>query len=382
MPIEIKELGGSEIEINTEIAPDIFESYRTKAIAKFSQSVEISGFRRGHIPENILVQKVGEDQILQEMAESAIADFYPKFLKEKKIDAVGRPHITITKIARGNPLGFKIKTAVMPEINLPDYKSIAQNVFQKAPDEKFEVSDKEVEDAIIEIRKNWAQTRKKESLEYPQHSDGGKNRRKPVYKNLQGLPERERSQSGPALENVDLPLLTDEFVGKLGKFETVEDFKKKIQENLEEEKRLKAKEKKRIQILDEIIKQIRLVLPLILIESEQGKMMAEFKGNIEGLGMNLEDYFIRINKSEADLKKEWLPEAEKRVKIQYILSKIAEVENLSVPENELKKETDRLIEYHKGQKIDPLRARAYIENVLLNERAFKFLEEQRKSKNT
>ena len=56
----------------------------------------------------------------------ALSEYYPKILEENKIDAISRPEISITKLARKNPLGFKIKTATMPEMKLPDYKQIAK----------------------------------------------------------------------------------------------------------------------------------------------------------------------------------------------------------------------------------------------------------------
>jgi hypothetical protein len=53
------------------------------------------------------------------MAELALSEHYPKIIEQEKIDAISRPEIAITKLARKNPLGFKIKTAVLPEIKLP-----------------------------------------------------------------------------------------------------------------------------------------------------------------------------------------------------------------------------------------------------------------------
>ena len=66
----------------------------------------------------------------------ALNEHYPKIIEEEKIDAISRPEISITKLARKNPLGFKIKTAVLPEIKLPDYKNIAKDILSKLTDEE------------------------------------------------------------------------------------------------------------------------------------------------------------------------------------------------------------------------------------------------------
>src|SRR3990167_4748194 len=123
--MEIKDLTQSEIEIIGEINADDFASFRANALERLANKYNIEGFRPGHVPINILEQKIGNDKILTEMAELALSKHYPKILLENKIDALGQPTIVLTKLATGNPLGFKIKTAIFPKFTLPDYKALA-----------------------------------------------------------------------------------------------------------------------------------------------------------------------------------------------------------------------------------------------------------------
>jgi len=336
--VKIKNLGDSQIEIEGEILAEEFDGGYAAALKRLGESVELPGFRRGHVPEAVLKEKVGEAAILHEMAEMAIAKAYPVIVGENDVDVIGRPEIIITKVARGNPLGFKIKTAVMPRVILPDYKKIAGNV---APVLLLDtqVSPKEVDDVVKEIVKHHGDSEPKES-------------------------KGEETQSEE---------LTDEFVKKLGKFETVSEFKKKIEENLGEEKKMRAKEKRRLEIIDAILKEMKLVIPRILVESELQKMSAEFKGNIAGMGLKPEEYFQKLGKSEAELKKEWEGDAEKRVKIYLLLQAIAESEHVVIPDEEIEKETTRVLEYHKDVPRD--RARNYVHGLLLNDRVIKLLEE-------
>lgn len=122
--LEIKILPGSEVEITGEISADDFEDRREQATRELSEEIEIKGFRPGKAPQKVIIDAIGEYKILNKMALLALQKEYPKIIFEKKIRAIGRPLITITKIARNNPLGFKIRTFVMPEIELPDYKKI------------------------------------------------------------------------------------------------------------------------------------------------------------------------------------------------------------------------------------------------------------------
>ena len=122
--LEIKLLPGSEVEIISEVPAEEFESRREEAVKELSAGMEIKGFRPGKAPEKIILDAIGEEKILNKMALLVLEKEYSKIIFEKKIKAIGRPLITITKIASNNPFGFKIRTYVMPEVELPDYKGM------------------------------------------------------------------------------------------------------------------------------------------------------------------------------------------------------------------------------------------------------------------
>ena len=145
---KINKLEKSKVEIISSIEAKYFESFRKKALENINNEITIDGFRKGKVPENILITKVGEMNILEEMAELAISEAYPKILVEEKIDAIGRPEINITKIAKDNPLEFKVITAVIPEVKLADYKKIAKEEKGNNSNEKIEeATEKEIDDA-------------------------------------------------------------------------------------------------------------------------------------------------------------------------------------------------------------------------------------------
>lgn len=344
MKPEIKKLEGSEVEITGEISAVDFESFREDVMKEFRKDAEFPGFRKGHAPDNLIIEKLGEEKILYEMAEHALSHYYPEIVKENKIDAIGRPEIAITKIAKDNPLGFKVKTAVMPEIKLADYQKIAKAESAK-PTEKTEVTDKDVDDVIDEIRKNRA----------PHHHAPG--------------------EAHSDDEKIKLPELNDEFAKSLGQFESVADLKTKIKENVKNDKERQAKEKKRLKIMEEIISKSELTLPKTLIDSELYKMTQEMRGQLESMGLKYEDYLAHLKKTEDDLKKEWEPEAIKRAKFGLLLEEIAKKEKITATAEELDTEVNHILEHYKD--ADPERVRSYAENMITNEAVFKFLENLR-----
>ncbi|MBI1998765.1 MAG: hypothetical protein HYS73_00325 [Parcubacteria group bacterium] len=366
--VEIKKISDTEVEISAEIPSEVFDSYRASAVKKLAGEVSIDGFRKGHIPETVLAQKVGEGTILHETAEAALSDAYPKILREHAIRAIGAPEITLTKLARGNPLGFRIKTAVLPEVVLSDYKKVAREALAAA-NEIIVVTDEEVEKAIAELRKNWA--RHDTNLRMPSAGGGSSFGGNDTNKNTTDESTKKRENYEKERE---LPELTDEFVKKLGNFHTVDEFRAKLKENLREEKELQQKEKKRAAVIDGLLAHTALSIPAVLIDAEKERMMAQFKGQISQMGAKPEDYFGKIKKTEEEVKKEWDVAAKKKVQVQIILDEISRKEGIVPDEKEIAEETRRLVERYAD--ADPVRAKAYIEGVLTNEKVFEFLEKQ------
>ena len=339
MATQIKKLPHSEVEITGEISADVLLGYRKEALKHLQKEVKLDGFREGHIPENVLVKRLGEVAILEEAAEIAIQDEYPKIVKEHSLVVIGRPQVILTKIAPGNPAEFKIRAAVMPEVMIGDYKAIAKTEMKKT-EEKIEVTEKDIEAVIEELRNIRAEVKK-------------------------GEDEKE--------ERI-LPELDDAFVKTLGDFKDVADFKEKAKENLALDKKAKARDKKRLEIVEKIVEKSEIDLPEILIESELEKMFSQFESDVARAGVKMEDYLKHIKKTEVDIRKDWRKDAEKRAKIQLIFNMIAKEEKLSADAKKVEEESAHILEHYKDAK--PENVRVYVETILVNDKVFEFLEQQ------
>lgn len=347
--LKITKVSGSKIEITGTVPAVQFESFRKKALENINNEISIDGFRKGKIPENILVSKVGDMTILEEMAELALSVSYPKMVIEEKLDVIGRPEIQITKIAKDNPLEFKIISAVVPEIKLDDYKKIAKEEIskQKGIDP---VTEKDVDEAILKIRRSRANH---------DHNHGE-------------MSEEEHNK----MIDSSLPEFNDDFVKSLGDFKDINDFKSKVKEMLEIDKKDQAREKKRIAISDKLIETSAIDIPEVLIESENRRIEAQFSEDISRMGIKMDDYLKHANKSIDDLRKEWRPHAEKKAKLQLILNEIAKIEKISPDAKEIETEVNHITEHYADADRD--RAFIYAETVLTNEKVYSFLESQNK----
>lgn len=356
MKTTIKKLDKSEVEILGVLPSGEFEKFEDKALARISERIELPGFRKGKVPANMVKENVNEMMVLEEMAELAISDAYPKILETEKIDAIGRPEVAITKIAKGSDLEFKIVTAVLPEIKLPDYKKLANESKKKNPTPQVIVDEAEVEKTILELRKMRAEQARGAS-----HA-GHENMSEEEHAKAHEIPESE------------YPVFDDAFAKSFGDFANADAFREKIRANMKIEKETVEKDKLRLLIVEELLKETSGDIPEILIESETDKIMYRLQGDITNAGLKFEDYLIQIKKTEEDLRKEWRADAEKRAKLAVIIHTISEKENLKPSEEEIEKEVNNIMTMYKD--ADPIRARAYIENMLENEKVFTFLEGQ------
>ncbi len=365
MQINIKKLPKSEVEIEGEIDADVFEAYFSKALKKLGENVEIDGFRKGKVPENVLISNIPEARILEEMAEMALMEHYPKIIEDEKIDAISRPEIGITKLARKNPLGFKIKTAVIPEMELPDYKGIAKKTIENTTDEEKNtaVTEEEVEKTIMDIRKSRApKIHMADEAKEHVHKEGEEH----DHSHEEAKPEE--------IKEEELPEFNDEFVKALGPFENVADFKTKLKENIKLEKENQLKEKTRLKMVEKIIDETKVDMPEILIEVELDKILYRMESDITQMGLKFEDYLKHLNKTLEDLRKEFRGDAEKKAKLALVLNKISKVENISADKEQVAREVAMILEHYKD--ADPERAELHAENVLTNEKVFQFLESQ------
>lgn len=337
--LEVKELENGMVEITGAMSWETFATYEQKALGHLSKHLEIDGFRKGAVPEAIAKKHLGDELILSDMAELAIQEVYPQILEEKKIDAIGRPNLSIKKLARDNELVFSITTAVLPDIKLPDYKKIAKNIPETTVSA---VEESEVDKVIEELRELRA------------------------YGHVHGNEGHGHEHAEP------LPEVDEAFAKSFGDFKNVDELRGKIKENIGKEKELAEKDKRRIAIMDAIIKETSFTIPTLILESEQEKMLARVEADVGRAGMAFDAYLAQIKKTKEDLKNEFKEEAERRARFQMLINAIAHDMKIQTTDEEVVLEAKKLMSIYPD--ADEARAKAYADMVLTNEKVLSTLE--------
>lgn len=355
----VSPLEKSQVKIEGEVPYDEVLKEKSAAIKSLGKNLKVDGFRKGHIPDSIIEKTVGEARVLAEMAERTISHLYYHIIDAHEVNAVGYPKVEITKIAPKNPLGFSLTVAVIPEIALPDYKKIAKKINQEKTE--VEITPEVVEEQIKDI------LRRKVAFERLQNIQKGTAEKRADDKEEKG-----------EVKEADLPELTDDLVktlGQPGQFNTVAEFKEKIKEHLEIEKKQENVSNHRVKLTDAILEKVEVEIPQILIDHEINQMFAQMEDDLAKSGLKLKDYLEHIKKTKEDLTKEWTDGAEKRAKLQIILNEIAVKEKITAKEEDVKEKVKELLNLYK--EANPHNVITYVTTILTNEAIMTFLEAEK-----
>lgn len=388
MKIKFEKLENGEVKMVVSLENAEFEKYRQVGLKKVREFVEIDGFRKGNAPENLITEKYGEMVILEEMAHLVINEtFYSSILKENenkkdedKIIPVSEPKISIAKIGQGSDFEYNAIFAVLPKIDLVDYKKLAKEENGKIEKGEFDELKKKNDQAVKEDILNVSDSEVDEvveSLRKARNTGGHVHEDGTIHEHSHDDSEGKEDKKDEKAEKEELPEINDEFAQSFGEqFKTLEDLRAKIKENLVLEKKSKLQEKKRTSILERLVRETKTSLPDALISDELERMKLQTKADVERFGTKWEDYLTHLKKTEEDLKNEWKDIAYKRVMSQLLINEIAKKEKIETSKEEIDAEALKIMT--QMPEADENNVRSYVQQILINEKVMKMLEGEEK----
>lgn len=388
MKIKFEKLENGEVKMVVSLENAEFEKYRQAGLKKVQEFVEIDGFRKGNAPENLITEKYGEMVILEEMAHLVINEtFYSSILKENenkkdedKIIPVSEPKISIAKIGQGSDFEYNAIFAVLPKIDLVDYKKLAKEENDKIEKGEFDELKKKNDQAVKEDILNVSDSEVDdvvESLRKARNTGGHVHEDGTIHEHSHDDSEGKEDKKDEKAEKEQLPEINDEFAQSFGEqFKTLEDLRAKIKENLVLEKKSKLQEKKRTSILERLVRETRTSLPDALISDELERMKLQTKADVERFGSKWEDYLTHLKKTEEDLKNEWKDIAYKRVMSQLLINEIAKKEKIETSKEEIDAEALKIMT--QMPEANENNVRGYVQQILINEKVMKMLDGEEK----
>lgn len=393
MKTKVKNISDVKVELTISLGVEELKAAEQVALTKLAKEVKIEGFRKGKAPLEMVAAQVDQNVLGQEIIENALSKAVAEAFLKEKIQAINRPEVDVKKFIPGTELEFTATSEIMPKVELGDYKNL------KVKKEKVSVSQKEVNETIDQILKNFAEKKevkraakegdevvidflgKKDGVAF----DGGKAEKFPLElgsksfipgfeegligkkagdelsldlkfpkdyhaKDLAGAKVVFEVKIHEVRENV-LPEINEEFLSKLGEFKTKEDFEKQIKEDLKTQKQVEADDKFKDELVKKLAEVSKVPVPEILLEDQKQSIEMDMQQNLMYSGLSLDDYLKRMGKT----REEWLENdvkavAESRVKSGLALAELSKVEKIQSSVDELDARIAQLKEQYSNSK--------------------------------
>ena len=170
-----------------------------------------------------------------------------------------------------------------------------------------------------------------------------------------------------------LPDVDDDFARSMGDFSDLDNLRTEITARLERNALDKARHEFADRIIEYAVANATLDLPEVLIDQEVEVMHDEFRGSLARQGISEDAYLKIASKTEADLHTDFRPDAEKRVKVLLVLSKVAEAEGIVISDADVETEVERGRQRYAGDAkllryFDSERGRSFIRSTLRRSR--------------
>jgi len=421
MQYTVKSLPKNVKEVRVTVDAGELAPFLERAANELSQRVKIEGFRPGKASYDVVKKRFGEMAILEEALPSIVQKQLVEIVKKENLETVGEPSINVEKAAPGNEVVFTAKFALLPHITrLFEYSKVSVKAKEAA------IADAEIEKVVNELRKMQSTEHEvdrevragdKAMVDMNMTVDkvaveGGLAKNHAVYLDepyyVPGLNEKilgmkkgeqrifmlkfpadhfNKTMAGRDVEfTVDLksvheikhPETGDEFAKKLGQ-PSMDDLRKLLRKNLEDEAQSKEKQRQEIAVLEELIKGSAFdEIPELLINAEARKMIHELEHSVERQNVPFAEYLKNIKKTKDQLMLDFVPEAIKRVKSAILIREIGKRENLEAADKEILDEQMRLLNTYKDDAETQERIRSedgeeYLRTILRNRKVLEFL---------
>ncbi|MBR6159957.1 MAG: trigger factor [Lachnospiraceae bacterium] len=412
--------GTNTVELEVKVSAEDFEKAIQESYLRRRKNIQIDGFRKGKATRKMIEAKYGETFFY----ESAINAIYQKAVAEaiedQKLDAVDVPDTKVTDVSKENGVTFSITVTVKPEVKIDGYKGISvEKTVKTVTDEEV---DKEVERIrennarIIDVDDRPAQLTDTVVFDFEGSVDGktfdggkaekfnlelGSGRFIPGFEDqIVGksigedfdvnvtFPEdyNAKELAGKAavfkckiheIKGKELADLDDEFAKDVSEFDTLDEYKADLKKNLQERANNRADGELDNTISEKLAELVEGEIPDAMTENRINDMLREWEYRNRYAGVTIKDYLQYTGLTMEKFRETFRGPAATQVKLRLGLEKIAELENITISDEELEKQYEELAEQHK-QTVERVKELIPTESLSLDikvEKAFKFVKE-------
>jgi trigger factor len=374
----VTELPQSRVNVDVEIAAEEIQRTLENQARRLGQEMKVPGFRTGKIPPAVVIQRLGRDPILDEAVRERLTDWYLKAVNESGIAPVGDPEVDLGDLPEeGKALKFSFEVGVRPTAKLGTYRGV--EVGRREPTADPEVVDAQIEEmrerfARLEVVKRPAENGDFVTIDFVGTIDGepfsgGEGRDQLIDLGAGQLiagfedgivgasagetrtveatfPDEYGAQhvagktaqfeiTVKEVKHKDLPELDDDFASDAAGYDTLEELRESISEELLEHDRKQVDIEFRAAALDAVVAEAEVDVPDALVTARARELLDRMLHALGHQGITKDAYLQISGKTDTELLDDSMPDAEQALRREAVLAAIIEAEQLEPTEQQL-----------------------------------------------
>ncbi|MCD4812558.1 trigger factor [bacterium] len=378
--VDIKEKNETTRILDVTVPQETVDQQFAQALHQVQKKAELPGFRKGKVPQDIVEKKYAYE-IRETVLDQLFNESYKQALEQTKCVPIQQPKLEKMDLEKGKPLVYQVMVDVLPKVKLGDYKGL------KLKQKKNEVKSQEVDDVVNRLREQSAVLEPVEdrpvasgdvvTIDFEGKKDGelvpgtkaeahtvetGKGQTIPDFeKNIIGMqlnetktfaadfPEDYHAKemagqsidftvTAKAIQSKKLSELNDDFAKQMGKFDTLEALRKRIEEDLVAEKEKQNRTLFTDQIMQQLSKSTQVKVPAVLIERSLKNLWKDHENRLARQNQTVEQGGI----TEEDFNKKNSSQVEIELKARLALREIGILETIEVTDSDVDGEIDQM----------------------------------------
>ena len=396
MKSTVEKLSPTRVRINvevpfTELQPDFDRAYK-----ELAKQVRLPGFRPGKAPAKLLEARIGKEAMLDQVVGDAVPGRYTEAVTSSDVRPLGQPEIEITNKEYGQDLTFTAEVDVRPEIELPDPEGLKITV------DPIEVTDEEVDTELQNLRARFGTLKGVERAaengdfvsidltatvdgeDVPEAKTEGLSHEVGSGQLIEGLDDAivglregesrvftttlaagdhagQEAQVTVTVKSVkerELPDPDDEFAQLASEFDTIDELKNSLTEQVQRVKRVQQAEQIRDKALEVLLEQVDVPLPENIVQAQVDDTLHNAIHGLEHDEKRFEEALEAQGSSREEFDADSRTNAEKAVKTQLLMDTIADKLDIQVGQNDL---TERLVLMSRQYGLEPQQLLQYLQ---------------------
>jgi trigger factor len=378
MRTSVTELGDSRVRVEVGIESEAVEKRVERAARELGREMRVPGFRKGKVPSQLVLQRVGRDAVLEQALRDSLPEWYERALLDTGITPVGDPKLDVGSLPEaGQELEFSIEVGVRPRASVGQYKGLeVGKTNAEVPDEAIETELDRLREGFASLNPverpatagdlvliDYSGTADGEAFEGSEATDlmvdlGAKTLLSEFDEALEGasagdevevqvrFPDDHRPESLAGKQGKFdlkvkevreklLPDLDDEFAREASEFETLAELREEIRRQIAEAADQRAEDEFRQAAVDAAASQAQLDLPKELVHARAHDMWERMERTLQARGIDPQRYAQMQGKSREELVGDLEDDAERALRREATLAAVADAEGIEVSDEEL-----------------------------------------------